>query len=309
MAVRETPPLVSAQWLADHAGDPGIRIAEIRTEPARPAPGTNRIPGALSWFWKDLFWDSLSREFVTPGQAAERIAAQGISDQDTLVLCGSRMQFAIYGYWVLSAMCGRSGVRILNGGLATWQAAGHQVSGRDVPVSRQDERVTISADRDDSTRIRRDEVLAVIGHPGTVIIDARSREEFLGLRVKPAPGADHGAERSGHIPGAVHLPAAELLGPDGGFRPQAEIEKLFRSVGGAPDQARQVVVYCRLGHRASMTWFAASRILGWDHVLVYDGSWTEWGSCVGLPIEGRGRSEPFPVAASGREQPAGRGPG
>lgn len=302
MAVRDAPPLVSAQWLADHAGDPGVHVAEVRTEPGLPEPGANRIPGALSWFWKDFLWDSLSREFVTPEQAARRLAAQGISDRDTLVLYGRRPQFAIYGYWVLTALCGHSGIRILDGGLASWEAAGYPVSGQDAPAGERDapasgrhEPAEVAAARDDSTRIRRDEVLAVIGHPDTVIIDARSREEFQGLRVKPAPGADHGAERAGHIPGAVHLPASELLCPDGSLRPAGEIERLFRSAGAAPDQARRVVVYCRLGHRAAMTWFAASRILGWDHFLVYDGSWTEWGSCVGLPIEGGSRSEPLSV--------------
>lgn len=285
MTVHETSPLVSTQWLADHGGDPGIQVMEIRLEPGPPEPGVTHIPGAVSWFWKDFFWDSLSREFIAPGQAAARLAAQGVPDQGTLVLCSSRVQFAIYGYWVLSAMCRRPGIRILDGGLAKWQAEGRAVSEQVTLAGQPDGHAAAGVARDESTRIRRDELLSRIGHPGTVIIDARSREEFQGLRVKPAPGADHGAERAGHIPGAVHFPASELLGPDGGFRPEEEIEKLFRAAGAAPDQAEQVVAYCRLGHRASMAWFAASRILGWDHVRVYDGSWTEWGSCVGLPIE------------------------
>lgn len=301
MTVREASPLVSTRWLADHVGDPGLRVAEIRTEPGHPEPGADRIPGALSWFWKDFFWDPLSREFTSPEQAMERLAAQGVSDRDTLVLYSPKVQFSVYGYWVLSAMCGHPGIRILNGGLAKWLAEGRPVSEVATPARRQDEQVTPAgrqeeyavapAARDESTRIKRDEVLARIGRPDTVIIDARSREEFQGLRVRPAPGVDHGAERAGHIPGAVHLPASELLGPDGGFRPEEEIEKLFRAVGGAPDQVKQVVTYCRLGHRASMAWFAASRILGWDHVRVYDGSWTEWGSCVGLPVERETREQ------------------
>ncbi len=300
MTVDETSPLVSTQWLADHVGDPGLRTAEIRTEPGHPEPGANHIPGAVSWFWKDFFWDPLSREFVSPAQAAKRLAAQGVSDRDTLVLYSPRVQFSIYGYWVLSAMCGYRGIRILNGGLGKWLAEGRPVSERVTLARRQDEQAALAggqeeyaaalAARDESTRIRRDEVLACIGRPDTAIIDARSREEFQGLRVRPAPGVDHGAERAGHIPGAVHLPASELLRPDSGFRPKEEIEQLFRAVGGAPDQTERVVIYCRLGHRASMAWFAASRILGWDHARIYDGSWTEWGSCVGLPVE-RGAQE------------------
>ena len=295
MTVHETSPLVSTQWLADHLGDPGLHVAEIRTEPGPPEPAANHVPGALSWFWKDFFWDPLSREFVSPAQAAERLAVQGVSDRDTLVLYSPRVQFSIYGYWVLSVLCGHPGIRVLDGGSPKWLAEGRPVSEQvtlarpqqeqAAPAWRQEEYPAARAARDESTRIRRDEVLACIGHPGTAIIDARSPEEFQGLRVRPAPGVDHGAERAGHIPGAVHLPATELLGPDGGFRPKEEIEQIFRAAGGAPDQASQVIAYCRLGHRASMAWFAASRILGWDHLRVYDGSWTDWGSCVGLPVE------------------------
>lgn len=285
MTVHETSPLVSTQWLADRLGDPGLRIAEIRPEPGPPEPGENRIPGAVPWFWKDFFWHPLSREFISPEQATGRLDAQGVPDRGTLVLYSPRVQFSIYGYWVLSVMCRCPGIRIVDGGLAKWLAEGRPVSEQVTLAGRPDEHAAGRVARDESTRIRRDEVLARIGDPDTVIIDARSREEFQGLRVRPAPGFDHGAERAGHIPGAVHLPTSELLGPDGGFRPKEDIENLFRAVGAAPDQAKQVVTYCRLGHRASMAWFAASRILGWDHVRVYDGSWTEWGSCVGLPVE------------------------
>lgn len=285
MIRHETSPLVSPQWLEDHLGDPGLRIAEIRPEPGPAEPGETSVPGAVSWFWKDFFWDSLSREFISPEQAAGRLAAQGVCDRGTLVLYSPRVQFSIYGYWVLSVMCRCPGIRIVDGGLTKWLAEGRPVSEQVMLAGPADEHAAGSAVRDESTRIRRAEVLACMRDPDTVIIDARSREEFQGLRVRPAPGFDHGAERAGHIPGAVHFPAAQLLGPDGGFRPKEEIEKLFRAVGAAPDQTKKVVAYCRLGHRASMTWFAASRILGWNHVRVYDGSWTEWGSCVGLPVE------------------------
>jgi thiosulfate/3-mercaptopyruvate sulfurtransferase len=128
-------------------------------------------------------------------------------------------------------------------------------------------------------------MLARLGDPGTVMLDARSADEYAGLRVKPAPGFDHGAERAGHIPGAIHLPATRLLTPGGTFRGAAEIEEAFRGAGAAPDQAKEVFAYCRLGHRASLMWFAMSQILGWEHARVYDGSWTEWGSCVGMPVQ------------------------
>ncbi|MGH2511838.1 MAG: sulfurtransferase, partial [Candidatus Limnocylindrales bacterium] len=140
--------------------------------------------------------------------------------------------------------------------------------------------------RDDSTRITRDDVLGGLGRPGRRLIDARSPEEYRGERVKPAPGVDHGAESYGRIPGALNLHARDLMDPtDFTVRPLDEIEAMYRAIGAAPDQAEEVVVYCRLSHRASALWFTMTQLLGWHHVRVYDGSWTEWGSMVAMPVE------------------------
>lgn len=285
MTAGAVPALVGTGWLAGHLEDPSVLVAEIGTEPANPDYLNGHIPGAASWYWKDLFWDPLTREFASPQQVSERLAAQGVSEASTLVLYSSRVQFSSYGYWVLGRMCGHPGIRILDGGRGKWLAEGRPVSAAEEPAAGPAVCRLARAERDDSTRITRAEVLARLGDPGTVILDGRSAEEFAGLRVKPAPGFDHGAERAGHIPGAVHLPVSGLLGPDGGIRPAAELERVFRAAAAAPDQAAEVIAYCRLGHRASMIWFAMSHILGWDHVRVYDGSWTEWGSCVGMPVE------------------------
>jgi thiosulfate/3-mercaptopyruvate sulfurtransferase len=130
------------------------------------------------------------------------------------------------------------------------------------------------------------DVRAHLGSPRRLLVDARTPEEFRGERVKPAPGFDHGAERRGHIPGAVNLHGRDLMNPDDQtLRPRAELEGMFRAVGAAPDQVEEVVAYCRLSHRASSVWFVMTQVLGWHHVRVYDGSWTEWGSIVGFPVE------------------------
>lgn len=276
--------LVSTTWLAAHLTDPSVRVAEIAPEPQQQGYQNGHIAGALGWYWKDYFWDPLAREFPSPQQAAARLAAQGIGEGTTLVLYSARVQFAAYGYWVLSHLCGHSDTRILDGGRGKWLAEGRPVSNAEPSVTPASYRPARPG-RDDSTRIGRDALLARLRSPGTAILDARSAEEYAGRRVKPAPGPDHGAQRAGHIPNAVHLPASRLLGPDGCVRPTAELDRLFRAAGAAPDQACEVITYCRLGHRASLAWFTMTQLLGWQHVRVYDGSWTEWGSCVGMPVE------------------------
>lgn len=278
-----TPVLVSTDWLAARLDDPSVRIAEVKLEPDDADYARGHVPGAMAWYWKDVFWDDTSREFVAPRQVAERMSEYGISDSTTVVLYSSRVQFAVYGYWALTVMSGHPDTRVLDGGRTKWLMEGRPLSTAVPAVTAVAYRATTSG-RDDSTRVRRDEVLARLGVPGTVLVDGRSREEYLGLRVKPAPGPDYGAERYGHIPGAVHVPSLSLLNDDRTFKSAAELERIFRAAGAAPDQASEVITYCRLGHRASMAWFAMVRLLGWGHVRVYDGSWTEWGSCVGLPV-------------------------
>lgn len=279
-----TAVLVTTGWLAAHLDDPSVRIAEVKLEPDDGNYDSGHIPGAMPWYWKDVFWDDTTREFTSPRQVAERLSGYGVSESTTLVLYSSRVQFAVYGYWALTVMSGHPDTRVLDGGRTKWLA-------ERLPLSTEVPRVTAvpyqprAGARDDSSRLRRDDVLARLGTPSTVLVDGRSQEEYLGERVKPAPGPDHGAERHGRIPGAVHVPSLSLLNDDRTFKSPAEIEQIFRSVGAAPDQASEVITYCRLGHRASMAWFAMTHLLGWNHVRVYDGSWTEWGSCVGLPVQ------------------------
>jgi thiosulfate/3-mercaptopyruvate sulfurtransferase len=184
---------------------------------------------------------------------------------------------------------GTPDVRVLDGGKRRWALEGRPLTTESpaiTPVAYRPRRT----ERDDTSRVTRDDVRANLGTPGRCLVDARTAEEFRGERVKPAPGFDHGAERRGHIPGAVHLHGRDLLDPDDfTLKPRAQLERMLRAVGAAPDQAEEVVVYCRLSHRASSLWFVMTQVLGWDHVRVYDGSWTERGSIVGFPIE---RSRP-----------------
>lgn len=278
-------PMVSADWLAEHLDDPQVRVIELLYEPDVDDYADGHVPGAQVRFWKDFLWHETNREFATPEEMAARLGAAGVRPTDTLVLYSGRAQYAMYGYWVAHVMDGHPDVRVLDGGRAAWLLGGFPMT-TEIPSVTAVECSPQRATRDDASRVARDELQALLGRPALRILDARTPEEYRGERVKPAPGPDHGAERGGHIPGAVNLHARDLQDPvDFTLRPLAELEALFRAAGAAPDQAEEVVVYCRLSHRASALWFTMTQLLGWHHVRVYDGSWTEWGSSVGMPVE------------------------
>jgi thiosulfate/3-mercaptopyruvate sulfurtransferase len=281
----ESRPIVDATWLRAHADDPDVAIVELQYEPDVDEYADGHIPGAASWYWKDALWDPLEREFVTPAQAAAWLGSHGIAPTTTLVLYSGRFQYATYGAWVLGTLCGHPDVRVLDGGRRAWSGAGGELTSEQ-PPARPPVAYAVSRDgRDDSSRAYRAELLARVGDGTVRFVDARYPEEHDGRRVKPGTGLDHGAERHGRIPGAVNLPFNTLLGPDFRLKDAAELQAAFRAAGAAPDQVAEVVAYCRLGHRASLIWFVATNILGWSHIRLYDGSWTEWGSAVGSPVE------------------------
>lgn len=275
-------PLVSPEWLLDRVGDPDLVVLEVSFyQPDKAAYFTGHIDGAHYIYWKDLLWHDLHREFPTPEVLAERLGAFGVGSETTLVLVGDPVQFATYAYWVLAMAGFEDRTAVLDGGHETWAGRGYPRSkDRPVPVPR-----TVAPGwADGSCRIGRDEVLAGLEDPNRVLVDLRSAEEFSGERVAPLTAPfDHGAERRGHIPGARHLPRELLLNEDGTFKALDELGAEFAAVG-VTDQ-HEVVTSCRLSHRASLGWFVLTRLLGRDRVRVYDGSWTEWGSIVGFPVE------------------------
>jgi thiosulfate/3-mercaptopyruvate sulfurtransferase len=275
-------PLISSESLLARLDDPGIVVLEVSFyEPDKTAYFTSHIPGARYVYWKDLLWHELNREIPTSEVMAERLGSLGVGDDTMLVLVGDPVQFATYAYWVLAMTGFEAQSTVLDGGRVTWANQGKSMT-TDLPVI--EPRSVSPGPVDASCRIGRDDVLAGLDNPSRVLIDLRSGEEYSGERVAPLSAPfDHGAERRGHIPGARNLPIERLLKDDRTFKAPDELWAEFAMVGMADGQ--EVVTSCRLGHRASLGWFVLTRLLGWDQVRVYDGSWTEWGSIVGFPVE------------------------
>jgi thiosulfate/3-mercaptopyruvate sulfurtransferase len=239
------------------------------------------IPGAVFWFWKDALWHETDREFTTPREMAKRLGAIGVSPETTVVLYGDPVQYGTYALWVLM-MTGHSNVRLLDGSRTRWAAEGRPLT-TEIPLF-----VTVShprGDADVSSRLGRNEVRERLGEPGQVLLDVRSPEEYRGERVSPPGGFDHGAERTGRIPGAVHLFYRELLNDDDTFLSIDQLREKFTEAGVESGTDDEVVTYCRLSHRATLAWFAITQVLGIEDAKIYDGSWTEWGSIVGFPVE------------------------
>ena len=274
--------LVSTGWLEDHLEDPDLRILEVCSLRDDKAYHEGHIPGAMWLFWKTACWHETDRDFVSPAAMAKLFGGMGIGPQTTVVLYGDPLQYGSYAYWAFT-MAGHKNLRLLDGGRKKWLAEKRPLS-RNVPrlpaVDYPEPKGT------SSMRVGRRDVRDKLGNSKRLILDVRSPEEYTGKRVSEyAFAVDHGAERTGRIPGAVHLYFKELLNEDDSFKSPEQLRHVLATAGIAPEKFEDVVCYCRLSHRATIAWVALSEILGHDNAKIYDGSWTEWGSIVGYPIE------------------------
>jgi thiosulfate/3-mercaptopyruvate sulfurtransferase len=269
--------LVDTQWVQDHLDDPGVRIVEVDEDPTRYAEG--HIPGAIGFDWRADLQDPVRRDFLGPEDFAELLGSRGIGDEHLVVLYGDRNNwFAAYTYWYLRYY-GHAQVRLVNGPREKWLAEGRPTTTE--PPRHPRARFTARAG-DEAIRARREEVQASLGTE-TRLIDVRSPQEYSGELVAMPGYEDEGAQRAGHIPGALSVPWAQAVREDGTFKSADELQALYASKGlvnGAP-----VIAYCRIGERSAHTWFVLHELLGKPDVKNYDGSWTEWGNLVGVPIE------------------------
>jgi thiosulfate/3-mercaptopyruvate sulfurtransferase len=269
--------LVDTQWVEEHLNDDSIRIVEVDENPALYAE--SHIPGAIGFDWQKDLQDQVKRDFLGPEDFGNLFGSRGISNEHTVVLYGDRNNwFAAYTYWYLRYY-GHDDVRLVNGPREKWIAEGRPTT-TDLPAFAP---TTFTAQPGDpAIRAMRDEVMASLGD-GKKLVDVRSPQEYSGELIAMAGYEQEGAQRGGHIPGAASVPWSQAVREDGTFKSREELEQLYGGKGvltGDP-----IIAYCRIGERSAHTWFVLHELLGQGDVKNYDGSWTEWGNMVAVPIE------------------------
>jgi thiosulfate/3-mercaptopyruvate sulfurtransferase len=269
--------LVEPQWLEEHLDDDSIRIVEVDENPGLYREA--HIPGAIGFDWRADLQDQVKRDFLGPEEFGRLFGSRGISNQHQIVLYGDRNNwFAAYTYWYLKYY-GHDNVKLLNGPRERWIAENRPTT-TEVPSF---EPASFEAKPgDEAIRAKRDEVLEAL-NDGRKLVDVRSPQEYSGELISPAGYEQEGAQRGGHIPGAASIPWAQAVREDGTFKSADELRELYGGKGvltGDP-----IIAYCRIGERSAHTWFVLHELLGEQDVKNYDGSWTEWGNLVNVPIE------------------------
>ena len=272
--------LVSTDWVAQHLDDPKVRLVESNEDLL--LYDTGHIPGAVKVDWTNDLNDQLVRDYIDRDRLQRLLRSKGIDNDTTIVFYGDKNNWwATYAFWVLK-LFGIERIRLMDGGRLRWVDEGRPLT-TDVPSYRAGN-MAVSQRNDAPVRAFRDEVLKHVEKRGQ-LVDVRSPEEFRGERLHMPDYPSEGAVRGGHIPGAKSIPWAKAIDPDTHtFRPAVELKKLYQQDNNLRPDA-ETIAYCRIGERSSHTWFALTYLLGFDAVRNYDGSWTEWGNGVRLPVE------------------------
>ena len=267
--------LVSADWVEENLNAPGVVIVEVDEDTS--AYDRSHIRGAIKLDWTTDLQDQVRRDFVNKEQFEALLSGRGVANDDTVVLYGGNNNwFAAYAYWYFK-LYGHQDVKLLDGGRKKWELDSRPLS--EATVERPATRYKAS-EPDTSIRAFRDEVVAAIGSKN--LVDVRSPDEFSGKLLAPAHLPQEQAQRGGHIPSALNVPWSKAANEDGTFRSDEELRELYGAEG--LDSSRSTIAYCRIGERSSHTWFALHELLGHARVKNYDGSWTEYGSLVGVPV-------------------------
>ena len=272
------PVLVTTDWLAEHLNDDGVVVAEVDENPDLYDEG--HIPGAVKLHWRDDLQDPVERDLVDKPTFERLLGERGIANDTTLVLYGDKNNwFAAYAYWYVK-IYGHGDVRILDGGRQKWADEAREFTTETPQPQQADYKAN---ERDESIRTYRDSVRAQIGQQSKALVDVRSPQEYAGDLVAPPGYEQEGAQRAGHIPTAASIPWATAVRDDGTFKSADELRELYEGKGVTPE--KEVTAYCRIGERSAHTWFVLRELLGYETVKNYDGSWTEWGNLVDVPIE------------------------
>ncbi|PWC04028.1 sulfurtransferase [Agromyces badenianii] len=276
--------LVTTGWLAEHLGEPGLVVVESDEDVLLYETG--HIPGAVKIDWHTDLNDPVVRDYIGGEQFAALLGSKGISRDSTVVIYGDKNNWwAAYALWVFT-LFGHEDVRLLDGGRDLWIAEGREITTKAPEVTPVEYPVVERDDR--AVRAYKEDVLAHLGNP---LVDVRSPEEYSGERTTAPAYPEEGALRAGHIPTAASVPWARAAAPDGTFKSRKELDAIYRGEVGLED-GDDIIAYCRIGERSSHTWFVLSHLLGFEKVRNYDGSWTEWGSAVRVPIvTGEARGE------------------
>ena len=270
--------LVSTEWVAEHGGGPNIALVEVDVDTGAYEQG--HIAGAVGWNWQSQLQQPVRRDLAAPEEIERLLSRSGIGNDTTVILYGDNNNwFAAWAFWQLKYY-GHRDVRLMNGGRAKWEAEGRPLT-TEVPVPAP--ALYQAGPGDQSIRAYRDQVLALVNAGAVALVDVRSPAEYSGELLAPANLPQEGSQRGGHIPGAANVPWAQAVAEDGSFKSADELRELYGGKG--IDGGQETIAYCRIGERSSHTWFVLTQLLGLENVKNYDGSWTEWGSIVGAPIE------------------------
>jgi thiosulfate/3-mercaptopyruvate sulfurtransferase len=270
--------LVTTQWVADHASDANVRIVESDEDILLYEIG--HLAGAIKLDWQSDLQDHVKRDFLDKAGFEALLSSKGIAPEHTVVFYGDKSNwYATYTFWLFKYF-GHADARVMDGGRAKWEAEGRPYT---TAVPSFPETTYVAKEPNGSIRAFREDVLAAVESGKTQLVDVRSPAEFSGEVIHMAGYPQEGAQRAGHITGAKSIPWGQAANPDGTFKSAVELKELYGNKGiGAENPT---IAYCRIGERASHTWFALTYLLGHENVSNYDGSWTEWGSLVNVPIE------------------------
>ncbi len=269
--------LVTTDWVARHANDPGVRLVEVNVDHKLYDQG--HLPGAVGWSWKTQLADTVRRDILSREAFQKLMQESGIDNDTTVILYGdSNNWFAAWAYWQMRVY-GHEDVRIMDGGRKKWEAENRQMTTEKPELDASNYQ---AKEADNTLRAFLPEVQEQVRGGNVELVDVRSPQEFSGEILAP-PGLPETCQRGGHIPGASNIPWSQAVKEDGTFKPADELRQIYRDAGITGE--RPIITYCRIGERSSHSWFVLKYLLGYEPIKNYDGSWTEWGNLVGAEVE------------------------